>query len=370
MTKLFVGALAAVVVIAADGCGATHSAAAKHVGDPVIVTSRTPAPPPGTFLSRWDPPSSGGPVLEEFSLSDGRPLRQLVELPEGVSGPLPGPRRTVWLASISGPRDRNNTAGGDPEPNSCSSVIERVNLATGTTTPVLSFPSSELAGDAMPSPSGEEVVMLAGSCARSYFNSHLLVENLKSRHQWTIGAEAEVCHSLSTPAWNPAGTRLVFVYGPSAVRGRVNLNYGQGICASPLPGELAVLPASGTLPLSKAHLIQPSKGCSYQDAVFDRQGIAAVEGCKQGSPPGFSSYNDGDAYLVQLDRRDHVTLRLGLRRESDVTSLARDPSSGLVFVSESQGENTKPAFDWIWTFNGHRLGAVAHYNENITAEPW
>jgi hypothetical protein len=243
-------------------------------------------------------------------------------------------------------------------------VVERVSLTSGDSVPVLSFPHSEDVEAAVPSPTGKGVVFRTGSCAHSYFNEHLLVEDLQSGRHWTLGAGAAVCHSLSTPSWNAAGSRLVFVYGPSKVRGRASPRYGEGICTESHPGEVAVLPASGSVPLSKAHLIAPSNGCSYQSAVFDRQGIAAVEVCGRRTP------SLGTGYLLQMNGSGHTDLRLALRAEDDVTSLASDPSAVLVLVTEDQSENAKPAFDWIWTFNGHRLHAVAHYNASVTAEPW
>jgi hypothetical protein len=78
----------------------------------------------------------------------------------------------------------------------------------------------------------------------------------------------------------------------------------------------------------------------------------------------------GDAYLVQLNNRGRIVLTRALRRESNPTYLACDPRSGLVLVTEHQSEKARPAFDWVWTFDGRHLRAVAHYNASVTAEPW
>jgi Tol biopolymer transport system component len=327
------------------------------------------------FLSLWWPADGGATVLEEFLLSDGQPVRQLARLPADASEMHTGSDGTVWLTQSSGPRDRNDTAGGDPAPNSCSGKVVRIDLATGEGETVLSFPSSKLLDEAVPSPSGQRLVMLAGTCARSYFNQHLLVKDLGSAGQWTIGADAAPCHEISTPSWSTDGSRLVFAYGPASSSQLPEVptsDLGKGVCTRSRPGEVAIVPAEHYSQFSTARLIPPPKGCSYQAAVFDRDGIAAVEGCEQGTAPGYAGLgdDDGDTYIVQLNSRGRTLLRRALRRESNVTRLASDPSSGLVLVSETQGENTRPAFDWIWTFDGHRLRAVGHYNAHVIAEPW
>ena len=40
-----------------------------------------------------------------------------------------------------------------------------------------------------------------------------------------------------------------------------------------------------------------------------------------------------------------------------------------MLVTEELGENTRPYFNWIWTFNGRALKLVRHSTENITAIP-
>ncbi len=43
----------------------------------------------------------------------------------------------------------------------------------------------------------------------SFFNEHLLVENLVTGKRFTLGADAVPCHTLVDAAWNPSGTQLV-----------------------------------------------------------------------------------------------------------------------------------------------------------------
>jgi hypothetical protein len=320
------------------------------------------------FLSLWRN-AKEPTVLEGFSLSDGEPVRRLAEVPEGTELPHLGKGLVVWLTQSSGPRYRNNTAGGDPEPNSCSASVSRLDLENGTSSVVRSFPSSVQADQAVPSPNEHEAAILAGTCSRAYFNQHLLIENLQTGRTWTIGAKTAPCHSISPPSWNPAGTRLVFAYGPpiSAHRRLPRSQLGAGLCTSSGPGEIAIVPAGGAGSFSDATLIKPPHGCSYTDAMFDTKGIAAVAGCEKGSEPGFEGLGDymGDTYLIQLDSRGRVIRKLPLRRGANPATLA--PFDSSVLVSEQQGENTRPWWDWIWAFNGQTLRLIRHSNENITA---
>lgn len=330
---------------------------------------------PKTFVSLWRAPG-GQTVLESFSLSDGQPIAQLAQVPEETGQPQQGAESMVWLTTGHGPRSRSNVLGGDPEPDSCAADVARLDLADGVSTVVLSFPSSVQAEDAVPSPSEDDIAMLAGQCARAYSNEHLLIDDLRSGRRWTIGAGLAPCHSISRPSWNPAGTKLVFAYAPAQPSNQApdsgRSDYGAGFCSEPRPGEVAIVAAQRGAPsLSGARLIRAPHGCSYETAIFDRWGIAAAEACERGSEPGYAHGNEshpmGDAYLVQLDGRGRVTLRLPLRREANPVTLSTVPHGAPVLVSQQQGGNTRPWWDWIWAFDGRQLRLVGHYNENVTA---
>jgi len=335
-----------------------------------------------SFLSAWNPPGHGGStVLERFSLSTGRPLRTLTSLPgrpATVSGPSVA-SGSVWFSVSSGPRDQNDTASGDPAPNSCSGQVTRFDPTTGVSSTVLSFANSVLVNHAVPSPNGQVLAMITGNCTSSYFNEHLLVEDLSSGKQWTIGATAARCHALFSVAWSPNGSQLVFPFGPAsttnAQTGIPPSDLGVGMCTTPQPSEIAVVPAGHESEITAAELTPPTRGCTYQSAAFDPRGIVAIEACEQGGPPAPGIYL-GDAYLVQLNNNRRVVLRQPLKISADVGTVATDPSTGLVLVSESQGQDdyhgyVRHAYDWVWTFNGHELHLVGRYPQGaVTAEPF
>ena len=64
--------------------------------------------------------------------------------------------------------------------------------------------------------------------------------------------------------------------------------------------------------------------------MFDPQGIAAVEGCDYGQPPGWGGDPHlGDAFLLGLAGPDHhVIQRLTLKLGFDGGTVAEDPRTG------------------------------------------
>jgi len=335
--------------------------------------------PAGSFVSLWQPRAgSSRIVLEAFSLRDGRPLRTLEELPSwptDVSSPHPGGGGSIWITVSSGPRYQNNTAGGDPAPNSCASRIVSFDPAGALSVTRLSFASSMLVADGVPSPDGRRIVMRAGGCSTSFFNQHLVVEDLQSARRLTIGADAADCHALSSAAWSADGSQLVFAYG-SATASPSGRQPPAGTCTVPHPSGLAVVSSARSSGLTAARLIAPAPGCTYQSAAFDRRGVVAIEACTQAGPPqlGPGAYL-GNAYLVQLSAQGRLLLALALRLGSNPGTVVSDPSTGLVLVTEDQAQRQHRAtYDWVWTFDGRRLLSVGRYpfegNAVVTAEPW
>lgn len=312
---------------------------------------------------------NGTSVLESLSLRTGLSTARLVELPEGRVSSVLGSGTTLWLTRSSGPRDRNNTAGGDPESDSCSGSVARLALGSGSETTVRTFARSTQVGGAVPSPDEHKVAFLVAPCARSYFNEHVLLADLHTGQSWTIGAGARVCHRISTPSWNARGTSLIFTYAPSNPAVRVGKSDGYGLCSDPIAGKIMILSATRPADLASAQILKPARGCSYLSAVFDPEGIAATEACEHGALREFSFPGDydGDAYVVQLSAQGRPLRRLAIKREPNPAVVARNPRGGPVLVTEDLGENTRPYFNWIWTFNGRALKLVRHSTENITA---
>jgi Tol biopolymer transport system component len=315
--------------------------------------------------------NKGTPVLESYSLRTGLLTARLAELPEVSSTPVLRSGATLWLTRSSGPRARNDTAGGDPEPRSCTGSVTRLALDSGSETTVQTFANSTVVGDAVPSPDEHKVVFSVAPCARSYFNGHLLLADLQTGRSWTIGANARVCHEISAPSWNARGTSLIFAYAPSNPAVQVGRHDGYGTCSDPIAGEIAIVSATHPEDLASAQTIKPPRGCSYLSAVFDPEGIAATEACEHGAAPEFSFPGDydGDAYVTQLSAQGRTLRRRAIKREPNPATVARNPRGGPVLVTEQLGENTRPYFNWIWTFNGRALKLVRHSTENITAIP-
>jgi hypothetical protein len=330
------------------------------------------APRADSFLSLWPACACGkATVLAQFSLRDGRRLATLAEVPtpagEDVSFLSPLPSGSLALTYSSGPAcSAPATAYCGAEPGSCTSKVDALDPYTGVSNVLLRLPSSTLTLDAVPSPDGRMVAMRAAGCATSWFNQHVVVRDLRSGRQWSIGADTARCHELTSPAWNPSGTKLVFAYGPSRLPAGTKPSNSQ-VCEMPRANRLVVVSALRSSSSRSWKLIPADRGCSYQAAAFDSEGIAAAEGC--GPNP-----NLGRAYLLQLNRGEHVVRRIPLEPgwEDGLIASERD---GDVLVTEDQpaNEGYRP-YDWVWQFNGHRLRAIAHYRaldaDQVVAVPW
>ena len=307
------GTAAVVLTVGAVAGGASRSRASlgSSTLPRVVGSGRLPAPRDGSFLSLW--PACGCSrklVLEQFSLANGRRLGVVARVsrsPVTVSDPHVGPDGEVWLTFSSGPRYRSDVAGGDPAPDSCSGRAVRFDPFTQRTTTALTFPSSQLIADVIPSPVRGRAVTVGGGCATSFFNEHLVVRDLHTGKHWSIGADAAPCHALSTPSWSRNGSQLVFAYGPSTLSAQARFNPSG--CPAPRASRLAVVPAGHTTPISSWTLTPP-------DGLQLRGGCLRSprsRGDRDLHPRTIGWGSDlptlGNTYLVQLNREWRIDRR-------------------------------------------------------------
>jgi hypothetical protein len=239
---------------------------------------------------------------------------------------------------------------------------------------LLALPPSMLVSDAVPSPDGAMIAMRSAGCATSYFDQNVVVRALATGRQWAIGADAPRCHAIGRPSWSADGSRLVFAYRPSVLR------YGtepkaRDFCTEPRFGRLAIVPARRASSVRTWKLVGADRHCSFAAAAFDRDGIAAVEACQRG-PHGFTvALNLGQAYLLQLSKRNRVVERIALKPGWEDGLLSTDARDGAVLITQDQPANAGyPERDWVWQFDGHRLRPIASYRADdaaqVLAVPW
>ena len=132
------------------------------------------------------------------------PLRKIANLPQDVSDLYRGPEESLWWSAGSGPLCPAGALECYPKPDTCHDEFESL-TSSGAIQVALRLPDSVEADDPVPDPRGGEVAFVEGICTDSYENEHLVVRNLRTGAQWSIGVDAKVCHSFSPPAWNPSG---------------------------------------------------------------------------------------------------------------------------------------------------------------------
>ena len=114
-----------------------------------------------------------------------------------------------------------------------------------------------------------------------------------------------------------------------------------GFCSGTRLPDLVIALADRTSRSSSWTVIHADRRCGFLYGVFDPQGIAAVEGCDYGQPPGWGGDPHlGDAFLLGLAGPDHhVIQRLTLKLGFDGGTVAEDPRTGTVLISEDQAAN-------------------------------
>lgn len=265
---------------------ASHS---HQRGGVTLIGRHLPAPRAGSFISLV--PACGCALhtaLLQFSSSDGRRLGTFARVSTDrgrvmVSDPHPTPRGSLLLTFSSGPRCKGPSRSFGlcyPVKDSCSSRIVKVQPRSGTVSQLLSFPASRLITSAVPSPRGHLLLMAAAPCQRPT-KHYLVVRDLASGRQWSIGADVPRCTGIGPAAWSLDGSDLVFPYARLIP---TQTPAGPEFCTGTFPAGLVVASAKRPSNSSSWKPIKPDRGCSFLYAVFDPTGIAAVEGCKPGNP--------------------------------------------------------------------------------------
>ena len=209
-------------------------------------------------------------------------------------------------------------------------------------------------------------------CTQAHGQTGVFVRDLAAGHERAIMTSANRCDSFGPAAWNTSGTELVFPANRAV--GRAHTGIGGQLFCPVARNKLAVASADPGSTARALRLLPPDRGCEFRAAAFDREGIVAVEGCRQGGPKGFSDASLGDAYLLQFGRNDRLIRRVGLERGLEEAEVATDPGTGNVLVTQDQPANQGPEYDWVWEFDGTRLRLIARYGANDAAQviaiPW
>ncbi|MGC1184587.1 MAG: hypothetical protein WBA31_05465 [Candidatus Dormiibacterota bacterium] len=325
----------------------------------VLGPSAPSATPPSSFVALTQAPSYQR-RLQRFSTATGQALDTISGTPTGmqVEGIVLTRSGVIWVTTAEGPRFRNDTAGGDPAPDSCRSSIIQVRPNQDRAAVQATFPRSQLVSDAVPNPSGSRLAYLESGCRDSFADSHIVVRDLDGRHLLTIGADTRACHVISPPSWSLDGQQLTFTYSPAAAGDGSR----PGVCPAWGPGELAVASSRHFSGIGQVRLQAAPHGCGYTRSVFDAWGIAAVETC--------GANGLGPTHLVQLSPTLAVMSSLELQPGSDGTSLSASGDGEFVLVDEYQaprasGPNSETGpWDWLYVFDGTSLRVIHVYPDD------
>lgn len=347
------------------------------------VSSSAKRAPRGTFISLVPACACGNHTeLDEFSLADGRLLRRIAPIAVGSKGgqALDTPAATadgaLLLTYTHGARCKPGTStmdGCDAKPDTCGNTVERLLPGQKRPSTLFTVPGDVAIGEAVPNPAGSEVAFTETPCTGRHGVTGLFVRELRTGRTQPLYLTANRCDGFTAPAWNAAGTSLAV--GFFRARGGPSNSLGGVTCPAAGHDDLLIVSAAPTMAVASTPMT-PGRGCQFYAVAFDDLGPVAADGCSRGSPHGFSSSNLGYAYLVQYDSAARrITERLPLQRGMEEAVVDTIPGTGRVLVTQDQpANNGTPEDDWVWSFDGHHLRAIAHYRADdaadVLAVPW
>lgn len=235
-----------------------------------------------------------------------------------VTGLSLGHSGNLWITYSKGPVYQNDTAGGDPRPDSCANEIDILHAATGRLSVFLRTGGNVLLSGATPSPDGRLLAYAESGCVTGYFNSYLQVTELSTGRNWTIGQGLARCHLVTNPSWSTDGSALLVGYAPAAAPAYTG---PQGTCSAPGPERLVRLNPAAAQAGMNGSVAAAGPGCEITSvAGIAGGGVLAVEAC------GGQLYLSGPARLLVLDahlRQLHRVRAAGgreqrFRRRADV----------------------------------------------------
>ena len=225
------------------------------------------------------------PLLEELSMGNGRRIRVLGRL-DGAHGqvsplaPIADGTFDVTFESEALCRDVWGdiyfVPGCTPRPNTCTSVVDWVDPATGSVATVYTAPEDRDVSGGFPSPNGDQLALVGGPCEPASGRIDITVRNLLTGRQWTLGRSVRRCTGIGpTVAWSSNGKELLFPW--ARISGAPG-PYPQW-CSNDQLARLVVTAADRNSGPRSWSVIRADNGCSFLHAVFDARGIAAIEGC-------------------------------------------------------------------------------------------
>jgi hypothetical protein len=237
-------------------------------------------------------------------------------------------------------------------------------LSGGRLVPLFAAADSVFIDQVAASPGGGSVAMVAEPCTRGSIG--LVVRDLATGTQRSIGTGLPRCTNLGDPAWNSTGNKLVIPYG--AVPNPRHLPRA-GVCPATRYAQLAITSALGPSKTSDWQLTAADPGCSFEAATFDPSGIATVEACRRkGQPASHIDPALGQARLLQLNPADQVTARINLKPGWEQGAITTAPG-GQVLISQDQPANEPyPERDWVWEFDGRHLRLIRDYKADDGAQ--
>lgn len=316
--------------------------------------------------------------LSTFSLQTGRRVRRLIALRytdgQQLGTPAADAHGDLLFTRTGGPRCAVAGYMECPRyvPGSCVNAVLGYQPGRHSLSTMFDLPGTWVMGDAVPNLAGSQVALTLGPCTALNGTTGVFVRDRSTGRLRPVFTTSNACDSFGRPAWNAAGSEIVFVF--DRAHGQPRPSVGP-TCQTGVTQRLAVVRANRDSLPDEVTLMASDHGCELASAAFDGRGIAATESCENGSPEGPTEPPDGWAYLLQYSDTGRILQRIQLKRGLVDSLVASMPRSRDVLVTLDQGANEPwPDVDWVWESDGVALREVGHYRaedaDQVVAVPW
>lgn len=251
--------------------------------------------------------------------------------------------QTLYVTYAAQERCTSGVAGCAPAEHSCGAEVDRFDLTTGSRKVVWRVGADVSLANAVPSPDQSRIVAQSAVCGHSYFNEHLVVRDLRSGAEVSLGAQLPRCHSLQDPRWTSNGTQLLVIY--AAARPSPAGGVPEGVCSVLGAAGVVTLDPTRENPGLNGVRRAPPPGCGYESLATRAAYVYAVATCGPARK----------ATLQRLDRNLAPRQAWPLGSSSDGSSIAID-TTGDVLVADYQSNRPQTVLDKV---TGGRLTQVS-----------
>lgn len=239
-----------------------------------------------------------------------------------------------------------------------------MNLASRNSSLVWKLGRDDRLSNAALSPDGTLLIARASPCVPSYFNDHLVVQDVATGHVWTIGGDVPRCHWLGPPQWTPDDRHVLVTYAPP--RGKTPYAGPDGTCTTTGDNSLVRVDVTHQAAEITGEVLPPRHSCTWDALSVAISGTYAIEACGSAQPR-----LDGPTNLVHLSPAMRRVQQWPVGRCTNGNNVAADTSHGVVVAAyvlcNARGQRLRNAINVLERLVGAHLRQITTARGGYTA---